>query len=176
MTPADARALRRRKVAELRTAEPDLSLRQMGERLGLSRDTVTRDLDEIRRRAAESAPVAYTVAESAPPAGRPGAAVAGVAAETAPPLPVRAPDLLAGIDVSGSRALRRDLAILTQSGARAEALVHQAVVALAHQYRQDLAAGRLKPGQRFLVRSVDLRPARPAAARTAADEPPAAGA
>ncbi|MFJ9381917.1 HTH domain-containing protein [Streptomyces sp. NPDC101455] len=165
MTPADARALRRRKVAELRAAEPDLSLRQMAERLGLSRDTVTRDLDEIGRRAAESAP----------PAGRPVAAVAGVAVETAPPLPVRAPDLLAGIDVSGSRALRRDLAILAQSGQRAEALVHQAVVALAHQYRQDLAAGRLKPGQRFLVRSVDLRLA-PAAARTAAAEPPAAGA
>lgn len=165
MTPADARALRRRKVAELRAAEPGLSLRQMAERLGLSRDTVTRDLNEIDRRAAESAP----------PADRHGAAVAEVAAESAPPLPVRAPDLLAGIDVSGSRALRRDLAILAQSGLSAKALVHRAVVALAHQYRQDLAAGRLKVGQRFLVQSVDLRPAPIAAARTAAAEPPVAG-
>jgi DNA-binding transcriptional MocR family regulator len=161
VTPADARALRRRKVAELRAAEPDLSLRQMAERLGLSRDTVTRDLAEIDRRAAESAP----------PADGPRAPVA----ETAPPLPVRAPDLLAGIDVSGSRALRRDLAILAQSGERAEALVHQAVVALAHQYRQDLAAGRLRPGQRFLVRSVDLRLAPAEAARAAAAEPSTAG-
>lgn len=70
MTPASARALRRRRVAELRAAEPDLSLRQMADRLGISRDTVTRDLEAIDRQAADVRPPAdepnQPVADSAP--------------------------------------------------------------------------------------------------------------
>lgn len=70
MTPASARALRRRRVAELRAAEPDLSLRQMADRLGISRDTVTRDLEALDHQAAEVRPPAeesdQPVEDSAP--------------------------------------------------------------------------------------------------------------
>ncbi|MFD9445484.1 helix-turn-helix domain-containing protein [Streptomyces sp. NPDC060006] len=59
-----ARSERRKLVAELRAAEPGLSLRQMARRLGLSRDTVRRDLDDINQQAALSA---TPVAEPAPP-------------------------------------------------------------------------------------------------------------
>ena len=153
MTPASARSLRRAKVAELRAAEPNLSLRRMAARLGLSRDTVTRDLAELDRQAAQAAPQANEGGAATP-------------ARDAPPvaLPRRVADPLADMDVSQWRALRRDLAVLAQSGLSAEAVVHQAVVSLAHQYKQDLAAGRLLPGQRFLIRSLDLRRAPVAAA------------
>jgi DeoR/GlpR family transcriptional regulator of sugar metabolism len=151
VTPASARSLRRAKVAELRAAEPNLSLRRMAARLGLSRDTVTRDLAELDRQAAQAAPQANEGGAATP-------------ARDAPPvaLPRRVADPLADMDVSQWRALRRDLAVLAQSGLSAEA--HQAVVSLAHQYKQDLAAGRLLPGQRFLIRSLDLRRAPVAAA------------
>lgn len=171
MTPASARALRRRRVAELRAAEPDLSLRQMAVRLGLSRDTVSRDLDAIARMAAESAPPAAEPAAAGRERSGPVADPAPQASEGVAQLPRRVADPLAGMDMSQWRALRRDLALLTQSGMSAETLVHQAVVTLAHQYRQDLAAGHLKPGQRFLIRSMDLY----RADRTAAAEPSTAG-
>ncbi|MFM9653540.1 HTH domain-containing protein [Streptomyces galilaeus] len=93
MSPASARTLRRRRVAELRAAEPSLSLRQMADRLGISRDTVKRDLDEIDREAAASAPPATPadepvrpVDDSAPQASAGGSpASATPAAEPAPP-------------------------------------------------------------------------------------------
>lgn len=187
MSPASARALRRRRVAELRAAEPDLSLRQMADRLGVSRDTVTRDLAEIDQDPAGTAPPAgrpepvaeassaagsATGAEAADPApqvsggGRTDQPVAGEAsaapvAQDRPPagLPRRVAEPLAGIDVSQWPALRRDLAVLAQSGRSAEALVHQAVVALAYGYRQALDRGDLQPGQPFIVSGMTLRPA-----------------
>jgi hypothetical protein len=71
VSPASARALRRRRVAELRAAEPELSLRQMADRLGISRDTVTRDLEAIDQEAADNRPPAETPdpAAEAPSAG-----------------------------------------------------------------------------------------------------------
>ncbi|MFJ2303795.1 MULTISPECIES: hypothetical protein [unclassified Streptomyces] len=75
-----------------------------------------------------------------------------------PALPRRAAGPLAGIDVSQWPALRRDLAILAQCGRSPEALVHQAVVTLAHSYRQALARGELAPGQPFIAMDMTLRP------------------
>ncbi|MFJ2514668.1 helix-turn-helix domain-containing protein [Streptomyces griseoviridis] len=202
MTPATARAMRRRRVADLRAAEPDLSLRQLADRLGISRDTVTRDLEALDRTPAEPAPPADRPAapvrpvdetapqvsagsattgpaSAGPAAGRPGpvdravrpvdetappAAPGGRTAADSAPLPVRR-DLLAGIDVSRAPALRRDLAILAQTGDRAEALVHQAVVAFAHAYRRAIAAGDIEAGARVHITGMTLRqmPGRPPA-------------
>ncbi|WP_225080481.1 hypothetical protein [Streptomyces sp. CoT10] len=75
-----------------------------------------------------------------------------------PALPRRVAEPLAGIDASQWPALRRDLAVLAQCGRSAEALVHQAVVALAYGYRQALARGDLEPGQPFIAVDMTLRP------------------
>lgn len=174
MTRTDRRTL----VLQLRAE--GLSQRAIATRLGVGKDTVRRDLERGEPEAAPddappgepdtaAAPQVRTVeAEEAAPGGAP---------QDAPvaQLPRRVADPLAGMDMSQWRALRRDLAVLAQSGLSPEALVHRAVVALAHQYRQDLAAGRLKPGQRFLVRSMDLYLAPAVADRTAAAAPPTAG-
>ncbi|MFJ5156362.1 hypothetical protein ACIQCF_33340 [Streptomyces sp. NPDC088353] len=84
-----------------------------------------------------------------------------------PALPRRVAQPLAGIDVSQWPALRRDLAVLAQCGRSPESLVHQAVVTLAHSYRQALARGELAPGQPFIAMDMTLRPLpMPAARRT----------
>lgn len=166
MTRADRLTLVRQHRAE------GLSQRKIAERLGISKDTVRRDFEKLD---AEDAP------DDAPPAepGDPDApqvsagASEGSASDGAPPgepvaqLPRRVADPLADMDVSQWRALRRDLAVLAQTGQTPEALVHQAVVAMAHEYRQELARGDIQPGVPFLVSSVRLTPlrhrARPAA-------------
>lgn len=172
MTPASARDLRRARVAQLRQAEPDLSHREMAQRLGISKDTVRRDLDALDADAAQPAPPADQapapepdpVAHPAPQVSEADASPADTAtdpvAQTAPPaqLPRRVADPLADMDVSQWRALRRDLAVLMLTGRTAEAMVHQAVVALAHCYRQALTHGELEHGQPFLVSGMTLRP------------------
>ena len=173
MTPASARNLRRSRVAQLRQAEPDLSHRDMAQRLGISKDTVRRDLEALDAEAAQPAPpaeqvaapdaepVAHTAPQVSAEAAPSCATAAAPVAQSAPPvdLPRRVAEPLAGIDVSQWPALRRDLAVLAQTGRSAEALVHQAVVALAHNYRQALAAGELQPGRPFVVTGMTLRPA-----------------
>lgn len=186
MTPASARGLRRARVAELRQAEPGLSLRQMAQRLGLSRDTVRRDLADLDEQAAQSA---TPVDESAPGgAGGPAGVAhlasqvseggAGGASQDRPParLPVRVAQPLSGIDLSQWPALRRDLAQLAQTGRSPEALVHQAVVALAHNYGKALADGLIEVGQPFHVLAMTLAPLPRPAARSTQAELPAAGA
>ena len=165
MTPSSARELRRTRVADLRQAEPDLSQREMAERLGLSKDTVRRDLEAIDRELAQSAPPAQEpTAQTAPQASEGGA---GESAPDAPAagLPRRVADPLADMDVSQWRALRRDLAVLAQTGSRAEALVHKAVVAVAHHYGKALARGDLRPGVPFLITGMTLKPAATPAGR-----------
>ncbi|WP_309095244.1 helix-turn-helix domain-containing protein [Streptomyces sp.] len=159
MTPASARDLRRARVAQLRQAEPHLSHREMAERLGVSKDTVRRDLEALDAEAAQSAPpTKEPLAQVAPQVNEPGAPGRAPDAPAAG-LPRRVADPLAGMDVSQWRALRRDLAVLAQTGRSPEALVHQAVLSVAHSYRQALARGDLQPGQPFLISSMQLRPA-----------------
>lgn len=192
MTPS-ARSLRRQRVADLRQAEPRLSHREMAQRLGLSKDTVRRDLHAIERRAEQSAPPADgpapggadgadTVAQTAPQVSAGGAvqgapqgeASAVPVAQGAPvaQLPRRVAQRLGPIDVSRAPALRRDLAVLAQSGGSPEVLVHLAVTALARHYRQALATGEIQPGQRFLVRGMTLTPLPGPAPRSAPPGPP----
>lgn len=189
MTPASARDLRRKRVAELRRDEPTLSLRQMAQRLGLSRDTVRRDLADLDQAAANSAPpvadpaspdaavaaplsqtapqVSTAVASGAADSATPGEASAAPVAHRAP-LPRRVTGPLAlpdGFDLHQWPAVRRDLASLAQTGVPVEKLVHDAIVTMAHHYRKALAAGHIAPGQSFTVSDVTLRPL-PVASRT----------
>ncbi|MEV6544423.1 hypothetical protein [Streptomyces sp. NPDC051665] len=227
MTPADARALRRRKAADLRAAEPGLSLRKMARRLGVSRDTVARDLEEHDRRAAESAPPAEDAAEvvehaapvvdalaadaeddrgaaadSAPQASDvaaesapPVEVAAAEAAEVAPPtedsipdetravahpapvarLPRRLADTELTIDLRQWPGLRRDLAVLAETGVSPEALINQAVVVLAHGYKQGLRSGVIRPDRPFVVRDLIVGPPRDPGPRRFAPAPTARG-
>lgn len=195
MTPSSARALRRRRVAELRAAEPSLSLRQMADRLGISRDTVTRDLEEIDRSAAETAPPAdpqeHPSAETAPqvsagggaesatpaaedaPTAEPEAATGpGRTAEFAPAdLPRRVSPQRLDIDLRQWPALRRDLAVLASTGLTAQEAIAQAVTVLAAGYRQGLAQRRIVPGP-FVVRDVTVSPLQPARLEPRRPAPP----
>lgn len=183
MTPADARSLRRRRVAELRAAEPGLSLRQMAKRLGISRDTVRRDLDDIDRASSQGAPSSDAVSQTAPQASGSVAAESATRDEasasgplqgaTPAGLPRRVAQPLAGVDLAQWPAMRRDLADLVRSGRTAEGVAHMAITAVAHAYRQALANGELKVGQLFHVSAVTLIPVSAPAPRTA--EPVEAG-
>lgn len=175
MTPSSARELRRKRVAQLRRDEPDLSVRAMAQRLGLSRDTVRRDLEELERQGAQSAPPGREgapdvvqrdapVAQSAPRVPGGGAQEAVQFAPSAG-LPRRVAQPLAGVDLSQWPAVRRDLAVLAQTGRTAEALAHQAITALAHHYARALARGDIERGQEFIVSSITLRPLSPAGGR-----------
>uniref|UniRef100_A0AAU1ZZM0 HTH domain-containing protein n=1 Tax=Streptomyces sp. NBC_00093 TaxID=2975649 RepID=A0AAU1ZZM0_9ACTN len=160
MSAARARRnMRRENVRQLRQREPDLSHRQIAERLGISKDTVRRDLDAIAEEAgadgaapdASTAPQVSVVGTAGGAPDEPG--------ESRRALPRRMAPLAGAPDLSQWPALRRDLAQMAQSGMSVEALVHQAVVAVAHGYRQALDRGELQPGDRFLVSGVTLRPA-----------------
>lgn len=187
MSPASARTLRRRRVAELRAAEPELSLRQMADRLGISRDTVRRDLEEIDREAAGSAPPATPAdapvrpvddsapqasegaspasatpaAEDAPPA-EPGSATApGRSAEPAPAdLPRRTVAEELVLDLGQWPGLRRDLAVLAVTGMSAQEAIATAVRVLAVGYRQGIASGAIGQGP-FNVLGVSVGPPLP---------------
>lgn len=149
MTRADRRTL----VRQLH--EEGLSQRAIAKRLKVSKDTVRRDLEAIDREdTTQDAPPGEPQAPDAPQAS------SGSVEQSAPqggPV-AQVPDPLAGIDVSQWRGLRRELAVLAQTGSRAEALVHQAVIATAYAYKQALARGDIAPGVPFLVSSVRLTP------------------
>lgn len=180
-------------------AEEGLSRREIGKRLKVSKDTVRRDLEQIKAGAApgdeplgepddpDAPQVSVAAAEdSAPRDEPPGEPVAqeadGRAPQDAPPaspgapLPRRVADPLAGMDVSQWRALRRDFAVLAQTGQKPEALVHQAVITMAHAYKQALARRDITPGVPFLVRDMTLVPVPARAVRTAPVLPPGDGA
>jgi hypothetical protein len=164
VTPASARGVRRARVRSLAQSEPDLSHREMGLRLGISKDTVRRDLEAL----AQDEPQVTG-------GGAPGGAECdtGVAATGAPgahgaprmALPQRMAQDGGAVDLSQMPGLRRDLALLAQTGKSVEALIHQAVVAMAFGYRTALARGHVEPEAPFIVRDMTLVTAvRPAAA------------
>lgn len=166
------RNMRRANVRQLAEREPELSHRQIAGRLGISKDTVRRDLDAIAEEAdtdgaAPDAPDETTAPQVS--AGVADGADTDAPDEPRPALPRRTAPLAGAPDLSQWPALRRDLAVLAQSGMSPEALVHQAVVAVAHEYRRTLDRGELRPGDRFLVSGVTLRPAAPLADRAVSD-------
>ncbi|MEU2992558.1 hypothetical protein ABZ772_19720 [Streptomyces griseoincarnatus] len=166
MTTVDQHAEAHRLKSEL-----GYGARRIADELGITRHAATRLLAQplAEQPAAGVAEVADQVAAGG---RRPAAAVAAADSQSRRPvaelrLPRREAQPLAGIDVSQWPALRRDLAVLAQCGRSAEALVHQAVAALAHQYGRALARGDLVPGQPFVVRDMVLRPAAQLADRPA---------
>lgn len=163
MTRTDRRTL----VRQL--AETGMSQRKIAARLRVSKDTVRRDLAALESQSGDGdAPPDAPVASDAPqvtlcdtPEGAPlGAPVAR--------LPRRVAQPLDGVDLRQWPAVRRDLAVLAQTGRSPQALAHQAITALAHHYARALAAGDLEPGQPFIVRDMVLCPLPCPAARTAA--------
>jgi hypothetical protein len=151
------RADRRTLVRQL--AEEGLSQRQIGARLGVSKDTVRRDLDAIGcQDTSGDAPPVEPDDPDAPQVSP------GEVAQSAPPVePLaqhagRPADPVAGIGASQRRDMRRDLALLAQTGKTTEALIYQAVVAMAHAYRQARARGDIERGVPFFVREMTLAP------------------
>lgn len=143
--------------------ERGFGARRIAAELGITRHAATQLLARplADRPAAEVAEVADPVAEVAAGGRQP---VAAADSQTRRPsararLPRRVAQPLAGVDVSQMPALRRDLAVLAATGRPAEALVHQAVTALAHHYSRALADGHLQPGQPFIVSDMTMRPA-----------------
>lgn len=166
------RNMRRENVRQLSQREPGLSHRQLGDRLGISKDTVRRDLDALAQEAgADGAAPDEPDQASAPQVSEGGADGADEDAPDEPrrELPRRLAPLAGAPDLSQWPALRRDLAVLAQSGISTEALVHHAVTALAHAYRGALDRGELRPGDRFIVRAMELRPTAQLADRAVPD-------
>lgn len=153
-----------------------LSQRAIAKRLGVSKDTIRRDFERIAAEVEpDDAPPAEPDDQGAPqvsegdaeggapvdaPQGAPVAPLPRRMAQTAQPVgapggPLALPE---GFDLRQWRAVRRDLATLAQSGLSAEKLAHDAITAVAHSYRQALAAGDIRPGESFTVSHVTLRP------------------
>lgn len=163
MTRGDRRTL----VRQL--AEEGLSQRAIAKRLKVSKDTVRRDLDAI---AQDDAPPAEPEARDAPQVSNGDSPEGAPPGEPAARLPRRVAQPLEGIDLSQWPAVRRDLAVLAQTGSPAEVVAFRAITSVAHHYGRALAAGDIEPGQPFLVTGMTLRPM----ARTGATAAPPAGA
>ncbi|MEU9654429.1 hypothetical protein AB0E00_36810 [Streptomyces sp. NPDC048110] len=132
--------------------------RRIGQELGITRHAATLLLSQPL-----AAPVAEPVAEVAAGGSQTAAAVAASDGERRPEarqrLPRRLTDQpLAGLDEEQERAVRRDLAVLAQSGCTPDVLLTQAVAALAYGYRLALDRGQLERGQPFMVTAMRLRP------------------
>ncbi|MFF0138021.1 helix-turn-helix domain-containing protein [Streptomyces sp. NPDC005227] len=170
MTPHSARSVRRARVRQLAQTEPDLSQREMAERLGISKDTVRRDLEAIAQESSES------LAHTAPQVTEGGAAMvqaacarcatgmtggADPAAQIAPAaaLPRRIVEQVGSQAMSRCGGCGRDLALLAQTGKTVNQIVHQAIAALAIGYRAALARGEIEPGAPFVVRGMTLETA-----------------
>ncbi|MFD6035277.1 DeoR family transcriptional regulator [Streptomyces griseoincarnatus] len=181
MSPENARAARRARLARLLKDEPHLTRKELAQRLGLKKDTLRRDLAAIEEARAQKAQAARAesaddtpapgpalpapqASEPSAPGARPvrtGAAPhTGEEAQRAQPvrLPRRGPGARVEMDLRAWPAMRRDLAVLAQTGRTPEELISQAVVVLAYGYRQALARGDLAPGQPFVVTDLTLRP------------------
>ncbi|MCZ4611840.1 hypothetical protein O3S80_50465 [Streptomyces sp. Lzd4kr] len=153
MTRADRRTL----VRQL--ADEGLSQRAIAKRLKVGKDTVRRDLEAIAHEdATGDAPPGEPDDPDAPQASTGDTAVSAPPGEPPAQPSGRAPDPHAGIDVSQCAGLRHDLALLAQTGKPPEALVYQAVISMAHAYRQARAAGDIAPGVPFTAHSMRITP------------------
>ncbi|MFJ2477093.1 HTH domain-containing protein [Streptomyces sp. NPDC087659] len=121
-----SRDARRTLVRQL--ADQDMSARAIALKIGVSKDTVRRDLDALRQ---DAAPVAQT---DAPPAPAP-----------APPAQVGAPGG-ARLELDLDDQLRRDLATIARTGVPAPDAIRFAVAFVAHGYRWLWSTGRYPEG------------------------------
>lgn len=146
---AVARAERRATVGRL-AQEEGLSARAIAARLGISKDTVRRDLAGLAQGGAPGdAPPAAPGAPVAP-LGEPGGAVAHGGR----------------LVLELYQGLAEDLATLQRTGCTAEAAVDYAVATLAGAYRRALELGVLSDGDPLDVLAVTFQP--PARAATGA--------
>lgn len=174
MTRTDRRTL----VRQL--SQQNLSQRQIAARLGISKDTVRRDLEAIEREGepGDAPPAAPDDADTpqvsegdepegapqdAPPAEPDDVREAHDAAPGAPvaQLPRRVSAARVEIDLRQWPGLRRDLAVLADGGFDDPVdAIAQAVKVLATGYRQGLAQRRIIPGP-FVVRHLVVGPPMP---------------
>ncbi|QQM44979.1 HTH domain-containing protein [Streptomyces liliifuscus] len=156
--------------------EGGLSQRAIAKRLGVSKDTVRRDFERLAAEAEpDDAPPAEPDDQDAPqvsegdtegdaPGDAPQSAPLAQPDQAAAPLPRRMAQaggplaLPDGFDLRQWPAVRRDLATLAQTGQSPETLVHHAITAVAHHYRQALDRGDIAVGESFTVSHVTLRP------------------
>lgn len=151
------RNLRRENVRQLIEREPELSHRQIADRLGVSKDTVRRDLDALVQEAGAEgaepdAPVAPQVsgggaepgAFSAPPTAHSGA-------PDAPPADPAQDEPVLRIRLARRPRMLRSLCALREAGLKAPAVIDTVLAAFVGSYRQALAQGQLKPGERYQV-------------------------
>ncbi|MER6532989.1 helix-turn-helix domain-containing protein [Streptomyces sp900105755] len=186
MTRADRLTLVRQHRAE------GMSQRQIAKRLGVSKDTVRRDLEQIASRdetpaETDDAPddpdapqvaAASTVgdAPAVEPPGEPESLAPAIrpVADAPPVLPRRIPvGHRLVLDLERSPSLRRGLAELAATGLSPEALVAQAVAVLAVGYREGVARGRIRSDAPFLVRGMTVGPPEPGHAVPRRTLPPA---
>ena len=167
------RADRLKLVRQLRVE--GMSQRAIAKRLKVSKDTVRRDVERLD---AEGAPDDEPLAEpddepsttpddadapqdsdgDRPDSGEDGAPRDEPPGEPVAHLPRRVSATELVIDLSRRPGLRRDLALLAQTGCTAEELVVTAVRVLAVGYRQGLAAGDVQPGRPFAVTRLSVGP------------------
>ncbi|EPD63149.1 helix-turn-helix domain-containing protein [Streptomyces sp. HGB0020] len=162
MTRADRLVL----VRQLR--DEGLSQRAIAKRLKVSKDTVRRDFERLDAQDAPDSepdtkpgdePLVQPESEAAPQASEAAATDSGTdsAPDAEPPtepvaqLPRRTGAGRLEMDLSQWPGLRRDLALLAQTGCTPEELVATAVRVLASGYKQGLAAGDVQPGRPFAV-------------------------
>ncbi|MGC4912702.1 hypothetical protein [Streptomyces albogriseolus] len=140
--------------------------RRIAQELGITRHAATQLLAQpLGGQPAE--PVAERVAEVAAGGRQPAAAVAATDSQDRRPVAeLRLPrrmteplaDPLAVLDDSQQRAVRRDLAVLAQTGCPPDVLLTQAVTAMAYGYRLALQRGQVEVGQPVAVTAMRLRP------------------
>lgn len=151
-------------VRQLR--DEGLSQRAIAKRLNISKDTVRRDIERLTPaaepdEASAGEPGAHDAPQASGASGERAAPADAPQDAPARELPRRVAQPLGGVDLSQWPAVRRDLAVLAQTGRTAEAMAHQAIAALAHHYRQALARGDIQPGTPFIVSAMTLRPVAP---------------
>ncbi|MFB7031730.1 MULTISPECIES: helix-turn-helix domain-containing protein [unclassified Streptomyces] len=131
-------AARRATVAQLR--KNGRSLRDIADEVGVSKDTVRRDLASLSRDTATPSdqdrrtPVAPDAPDVAHPSATPVSRLADLSRDTAAP---PAPCLTVPLD----QALIADLATLTRNGTSPEAAIRRALALVAGTYRQAWDAG-----------------------------------
>jgi DNA-binding transcriptional MocR family regulator len=147
--PTPDRAARRADVARL--AQQDLSHRAIAAQLGISKDTVRRDLDYLAR--AERAAMRQTDASPAPP----GAPPAPRGASDEPPGASCAPAVGDRLTIDVGEGLAEDLANLMRTGCTAAAAIYYAVEKMATAYRHALQRGLVTDGEPIEVAAVVIR-------------------
>lgn len=156
MTRTDRRTL----VRQL--ADEGLSQRQIAVRLGISKDTVRRDLrQDVRQPEQDSAAGQAPDEPQDPPQGAPGDAPAP--GPGAPPETVAHPVAQGGarlvLELDQMPRLAADLAVLARSGWSAVDVLGRAVGAVADAYRLALREGLIDEGVPFFLPPIELRPA-----------------